>query len=365
MYGEDAAQRLIVSIEASKERPAADLLRGLGIDGVGEVTAQALMERFESLAALVAATETEIAAAAGVSVKAARSIRRFFDDPTERTTLAVLADAGVRAAAGLPTLGAPSVPVADPDVDRLVKRIKRYAEAMKLTGLGSTTIRALVAESLLSGPADLYKLAARDLARLPTVRTFGAENARNLMAGIEASKERSLARLLFGLNIRHLGGAVGEFLADAFGHLDEIAGAPEERLAEVPGVGPTIAASVRAFFDDPDNRAVIEKLRAAGVNFAGPSPATADAGEALPATLAGRAVVVTGTLGNYSREEASAAIIARGGRSPGSVSGATTALVAGTSPGASKITRAEKLKIPILDEQEFEHLLATGELPSG
>ncbi|MCY3850540.1 MAG: helix-hairpin-helix domain-containing protein, partial [Acidimicrobiaceae bacterium] len=187
------------------------------------------------------------------------------------------------------------------------------------------------------------------------------QNAANLVAGIEASKQRPLARLLFGLNIRHLGGAVGEFLADEFRHLDDIIAADAERLAEVPGVGPTIAASVRAFFDDKDNRAVVEKLRAAEVNFARPPPT--DEGEVLPTTLEGMAIVVTGTLENYSREAAAAVITARGGRSPGSVSGSTTAVVAGASPGASKLTKAEKLDVPILDEQAFEHLLATGELP--
>ncbi|MCY3805222.1 MAG: NAD-dependent DNA ligase LigA, partial [bacterium] len=201
------------------------------------------------------------------------------------------------------------------------------------------------------------------------------QNAANLVAGIEASKQRPLGRLLFGLNIRHLGGAVGEYLAsaaagllpddpDAVDDLDRIARASKEDLAEVPGVGPTIAASVWAFFDDPENQAVVARLRAAGVNFAGPPPAEApDAatGEALPVTLEGKSIVVTGTLENYSREGATAAVAARGGRSAGSVSGSTTAVVAGASPGKSKLAKAAKLEVPILDEQAFEHLLATGE----
>ena len=232
--------------------------------------------------------------------------------------------------------------------------------AMDIEGLGEKSVHLLIREGLIDDVADVYALEEADVVSL---ERFGPQKARNLLAGIEASKERSLARLLFGLNIRHLGGAVGEFLADAFGHLDRIIGAPEEALAEVPGVGPTIAASVRAFFDDEVNLAVVEKLRDAGVNFAGPSPP--DEGEVLPATLEGMAIVVTGTLEKYSREEAAAAIAARGGRSPGSVSGSTTAVVAGASPGASKLTRAEKLDVPILDEQAFEHLLATGGLPPG
>ena len=264
----------------------------------------------------------------------------------------------------------PSVPVpavAGPDASGLVTRIENYARAMKLKGLGGKTARTLVDEGLVGGLADLYRLEADKVARLPTVRTFGAQNAANLIVGIEASKGRSLGRVLFGLNIRHLGGAVGEYLAGAFSDIDAIAAASEEVLAEVPGVGPTIAASVRAFFDDEANKAVVEKLRVAGVNFAGPSPAGATgmaAGEALPATLEGKAIVVTGTLESYSREEAAAVIAARGGRTPGSVSGATTAVVAGASPGASKLSRAEKLGVPVLDEAAFERLLATGELPS-
>ena len=233
--------------------------------------------------------------------------------------------------------------------------------AMDIEGLGEKSVGLLIREGLIADVAAVYALEEADVVSL---ERFGPKKARNLMAGIEASKERSLARLLFGLNIRHLGGAVGEFLADAFGNLDEIIAASEDELAEVPGVGPTIAASVRAFFDDEDNLAVVEKLRAAGVNFAAPS-AAADGGEALPATLEGKSVVVTGTLENYSREEAAAAITGRGGRSPGSVSGSTMAVVAGSSPGASKLTKAEKLGVPILDEQAFEHLLATGELPPG
>ncbi len=246
--------------------------------------------------------------------------------------------------------------------------------AMDIEGLGEKNVQLLIAEGLLSDVGDIYRLEAADLERLPR---FGSKKANNLLAGIEASKERSLGRLLFGLNIRHLGGAVGEYLAsaaagllpddpDAVDDLDRIARASEDDLAEVPGVGPTIAASVRAFFGDPGNQAVVAKLRAADVNFAGPPPAEAPdaaAGAALPATLEGKSIVVTGTLENYSREKAAAAITRRGGRSPGSVSGSTTAVVAGASPGASKLTKANKLGVPILDEQAFEHLLATGELP--
>ena len=383
LYGEEAAQKLLESIRASKTREPADLLLGLSITGVGKKTADALIAEFGSLAGLLEVEGKDSASRAGDPPKAVATVRRFLADPAERATLAALAEAGVQAAnvpdtvgdgklatdeeragpATAPASGTLEQGGAETRAAHLVRRVDKFTNAMKVKGVGAKMAATLVEKGLISGLADLYRLKAADVARLPTVRSFGAENAKNLMAGIEASKERSLARLLFGLNIRHLGGAVGEFLAGAFGNLDEIIAASEEQLAEIPGVGPTIAASVRAFFDDEDNLAVVAKLRAAGVNFAGPVPAPTD--EALQATLEGKAVVVTGTLENYSREEAAAAISARGGRSPGSVSASTTAVVAGTSPGASKVNKAEKLGVPVLNEQEFEHLLATGESPAG
>ena len=377
-YGEEAATRLLASIEASRTRPPVDLLRGLGIPGVGRKTAQALLTHCGSLSAVTEATVEELKAADGISEKVARNVSQFFAGANAPGVLTALAAAGVTAAAEATPAGERSAAEAARPVEAaLVRRIRTYAGAMGITGLGEKLVAELVAAELVASVADLYRLQAAAVAELPTVRTFGEQNAANLVAGIEASKQRSLARLLFGLNIRHLGGAVGEYLASAVGEhlpddpdavddLDRIARASEEALAEVPGVGPTIAASVRAFFDDSENKRIIETLRDAGVNVAGPPPAEApDAatGEALPATLEGKSIVVTGTLENYSREEASAAIAARGGRSPGSVSGATTAVVAGASPGKSKVGRAEKLGVPILDEAAFGHLLETGELP--
>ena len=430
-YGEDNAKQLLAAVEASTGWPAgprlggqydhrrlaavrapcrwlsAELLWGLGIKGVGKKTAQALAKHLGSLSAVSAASEDDLAATKGVSRKVAANVRHFFGDPDERTVLVELAAVGVEAAAGVAaaartatnTRGADggttpnelqqvakaaetattaAGPIAAvPGVDQFVRRIRKYAGAMGITGLGAKLAGDLVTAGLVCSVADLYRLDERRVADLPVVRTFGPKNTANLLAGIEASKERSLARLLFGLNIRHLGGAVGEYLAsavvehlpddpDAIDDLDRIARASEDALAEVPGVGPIIAASVRAFFDDDANKAVIEKLRSAGVNFAGPPPPEApgpDSGEALPATLEGMAVVVTGTLENYSREEVSAAITGRGGRSPGSVSRATTALIAGAGAGASKLSRAEELDVPMLDEADFERLLATGELP--
>jgi DNA ligase (NAD+) len=142
------------------------------------------------------------------------------------------------------------------------------------------------------------------------------------------------------------------------GRLDRIMEASEDEIAAVEGIGPIIARSVHEFFSLDGNREVIERLRAASVNFEGPSAPTA------PQTLAGMSVVVTGTLEGLSREAAEEAIKLRGGKAPGSVSKKTTAIVVGEGPGAAKVTKAQELGVPVLDEAGFQHLLDTGELPT-
>jgi DNA ligase (NAD+) len=160
------------------------------------------------------------------------------------------------------------------------------------------------------------------------------------------------------LNVRHLGATNSTVLGRALGSMDRILEATEEQIADVEGIGPTIAGSVHEFFQSDHNRAVIERLRAAGVNFQGPAAPTVEQ------TLTGMSVVVTGTLESYSRESAEDAVKARGGKAPGSVSKKTTAVVVGEGPGAAKLSKAEELGVPILDEAAFERLLQTGELPT-
>ena len=168
------------------------------------------------------------------------------------------------------------------------------------------------------------------------------------------SKQRPLANLLIGLGIRHLGPAGATVLARHFGHLDRIEAASEEELAAVEGVGPTIAASVAEFFADESNRALVDRLRQAGLNLAGP------AAPDVPQVLAGRSIVVTGTLEGWSREAAEEAIVSRGGKSPGSVSKKTDYVVIGEGPGAAKLTKAQELGVPVIDEAAFARLLETG-----
>lgn len=226
---------------------------------------------------------------------------------------------------------------------------------MDIEGLGERTVFALSDAGLVADVGDLYSLTVEQLL---TLDGFAEKGAQNLVAGIQASRTRPLPKLLTALGVKHLGPAAADSLSSHFGTVDAIAAASEEELSAVDGVGGVIASSISSWFSKAENSVIIDKLRAAGVEFGRVEKSDA------PQTLVGKAVVVTGTLANYSREGAEAAIKARGGKSPGSVSAKTFAVVLGESPGASKVTKAEQLKIPVLDEAGFEILLATGELPN-
>jgi DNA ligase (NAD+) len=225
--------------------------------------------------------------------------------------------------------------------------------AMDIEGLGEQRVQLFVELGLLADIGDIYTM---DFDRLLGQEGFGETSVENLRSAIDASKDRPLANLLVGLNIPHLGPTGARLLAAKLGHLDAIAAATAEDMAAVDGIGPTIAQSVADWFAADRNRQVIDKLRAAGLNLEGP------AAPDVPQVLDGMSVVVTGTLSKYTREEVEEAIQSRGGKSPGSVSKKTTAVVVGEGPGASKLTKATDLGVPILDEDGFDHLLATGEL---
>ncbi len=226
--------------------------------------------------------------------------------------------------------------------------------AMDIEGLGERTVVLLSQLGLVRDAADIYTLRSEDLLGQ---EGWGEISVGNLLTAIEASKSRPLPRLLTALGIKHLGPAAAEALALAFGTLDAVMGASEADLATTEGVGSIIAASITRWFADAGNRAMIDKLRLAGVEFGRVEVSR------QPQVLAGKAVVVTGTLDGFSREEAEAAIKARGGKSPGSVSAKTFAVVVGAEPGASKLTKAEAVGVRVLDEAGFRELLETGELP--
>ena len=229
--------------------------------------------------------------------------------------------------------------------------------AMDIEGLGERTVAQLTDGGLVGDVADLFALTEEQLLGLEGFATISAQK---LVAAIDGARHRPLPRLLTALGIRHLGPAASQALAARFGTLDAVMEAPADDLAAVAGVGGVIAAAIATWFAQPDNRALVDKLRAAGVDFGRPPEPAAPDEEPV---LAGKAVVVSGTLAGFTREEATAAIVARGGTSPGSVSRKTLALVVGESPGAAKVTKAEQLGVPVLDEAAFTHLLDTGTLP--
>ena len=226
--------------------------------------------------------------------------------------------------------------------------------AMDIEGLGEKTVFQLSDAGLITDPADIYSLTAEQLLGL---EGFAKISVDKLLGAIEGSKTRPLPKLLTALGIKGLGPSASEALSLAFGTLDSILAADEASLAMTGGVGPIIARSICRWYAIDANKVFVEKLRNAGVEFGKVEVSR------LPQVLAGKAVVVTGTLERYSREEAELAIKGRGGKSPGSVSAKTFAVVVGDAPGASKITRAQELGLPILDDDGFDRLLATGDLP--
>ncbi len=227
---------------------------------------------------------------------------------------------------------------------QLEAQLRHFAHrsAMDIEGLGIKLIRQLVASGRVKGIADLYSLDAETLAGL---ERMGAKSAGNLVAALEASKRRPLPRLLNGLGIRHVGERVAEVLARRFPSLEQLASATEEDLLEIDEIGPEVAASVRAFFDRPENRETIARLVAAGLAPAPPE-------DRKGGRLSGEVVVLTGTLGALTRDAAKARLVALGASVGSAVTKKTTLVVAGEKAG-SKLKKAEELGIRVVDEATF------------
>ncbi|HET9702247.1 MAG TPA: helix-hairpin-helix domain-containing protein, partial [Burkholderiales bacterium] len=201
---------------------------------------------------------------------------------------------------------------------------------------------------LVATPADLYRL---ELSQLAGLERMAEKSASNLLSAIEASRHPPLARLIFALGIRNVGEATARDLARHFGSMDALMHADEGALMQVRDVGPVVAASIAGFFAEPHNREVVRELRERGVRPQETAPARAAHGPA-----AGKTFVLTGTLPNYSREQARELIEAAGGKVAGSVSRKTDYVVAGADPG-SKHDKARELGIEILDEEGLKKLL--------
>ncbi|MEN6547783.1 MAG: NAD-dependent DNA ligase LigA, partial [Armatimonadia bacterium] len=248
-----------------------------------------------------------------------------------------------------------------PSVDcpaQMEGRVEHYASrgALDIEGLGERWAGILTSKGMVSHLYDLYALTKEQLVSL---ERMGEKSAENLLAALEQSKHTSLTRFIYGLGITHVGVHVADLLANAFCDIRALMQATPEELEAVAGIGPEIARGVHEFFAQEQNHQVVEKLLAAGV-----TPECIVRPEVESQTLAGKTFVLTGTLEGYTRDEAKAAIEARGGKVTGSVSKKTDYVVVGVDPG-SKLTKAQELGVTILDEDAFAALLGseTSEAP--
>ena len=260
-----------------------------------------------------------------------------------------------------------------------VERLTHWASrtAMDIDGLGEEIVSKLVDQGIVKDVADYYDhLTEGALANVDTGRVYetsdkhhaagdhivvGKTVAHKIMEQIEDSKKRGLARVLFGLGIRHVGVSVATLIAEHFGSLEKVMLAGEEDIAQIEGIGPKIAKSIHEFFTIPENVAVLERLRKAGVMLT--QPGFGEEPEKLQ-TLTGLTFVLTGSLQNYTRDQAGAQLRALGAKVSGSVSKRTSYVIAGVAAG-SKLTKAQNLGIPILNEQDLETIIATGRMPEG
>ncbi|MDK1021487.1 MAG: NAD-dependent DNA ligase LigA, partial [Candidatus Hydrogenedentes bacterium] len=228
------------------------------------------------------------------------------------------------------------------------ERLEYFASrgAMDIEGLGPAVLELLVDDDLVADPADLYDLKVESITKF---KKSGEKWAENLIEGIQKSKERPLHRLLNGLGIRHVGSRTAEVLAEHFRSLEELMKASPEDLEAVDEVGEIVAKSIHDFFDTKENQRLMKRLEDHGLTLAVVDTA------AGPRPLEGKTIVVTGTLENYSRDSIKERIKELGGRASSSVSSKTDYVLAGENPG-SKVTKAQKLGVEVISEEEFEKL---------
>ncbi|MBI4343834.1 MAG: NAD-dependent DNA ligase LigA [Candidatus Omnitrophica bacterium] len=231
---------------------------------------------------------------------------------------------------------------------QLIRTILHFGsrEAMDIEGLGEAVVVQLIERRLIKDAADLYRLAAKDLRAL---ELFAEKKAQNLVDAIAASRPRGLARLLYGLGIRHVGEKIAQLLAEHFGSMARLARAKAEELESLQEIGPVLAAAVAAYFRHPGTRKLLERLEAAGVKM------TEEAARG-PRPLAGQTFVFTGELLAMTRAQAEALVRRLGGKTASSVSRLTTHVVAGQAPG-SKFNKAKQLGVKILDEAAFRRMM--------
>lgn len=222
-------------------------------------------------------------------------------------------------------------------------------KAMNIDGLGEETIALLYDNGLLHNVADIYELKAPDLARL---ERLGTKSAHNIKDSIEKSKQVPFPRVLFALGIRYVGETVAKKLAAAFRSIDKLAAATLEELTAVPDIGESIAQSVLAYFAKPAHRQLVECLRAHGLKFE-----LAESNAPASDKLQGLSIVISGVFAHHSRDEYKDLIERHGGKNAGSVSGATSFILAGDNMGPAKLEKARRMGVKIVGEDEFLHMI--------
>ncbi len=232
---------------------------------------------------------------------------------------------------------------------KLRESIRHFASrgVMNIEGMGDALVNQLVERGLVKDVADIYKLTEE---KLLTLERMGKKSAKNILDEIENSKKLPLERVIYGLGIRFVGERTAQFLAEAFGSMDALMDASEEELQQVNEIGPRVSASIREFFDEPKNVALVERLRQAGLTFQGKK-------KRRGTTLAGKTFVLTGTLERHTRDEAKKLVEDAGGRVSGSVSKKTDYVVAGAEAG-SKLDKARELGVAVIGEKEMEQLVS-------
>jgi len=231
---------------------------------------------------------------------------------------------------------------------KLRESIRHFAArgVMNIEGMGDALVNQLTEQGLVKNIADIYDLSEE---KLLTLERMGKKSAQNILDEVENSKKLPLERVIYGLGIRMVGERTAQFLADHFGSMDALMKAGEEELQQVNDIGPRVSGSIREFFEEPKNVALVDRLRRAGLTMMGQKKQRAN-------TLAGKTFVLTGTLERYTRDEAKKLIEDFGGRVSGSVSQKTDYVVAGAEAG-SKLDKARELGVAVLDEKQMESLV--------
>ena len=364
-FNEQSARALVERLVAVRDVPLAQLLAALDLPQVGLTTAEAIVAELSSLAEIREAGE-RLARVPRVGARRAREICAALDEPANRALVRDLTQLGVwcgdcdEVSAGHTGYAGD---IGEPDAGTLERDLLRLVGAFGIKGMGAEAVRALVGGGLVSRPADVFELSVEKLLDLPPRvsmrRPFGEKSAGNLLAQIKASKNARLDRFLFALGIPNVGTHVARVLAARFGSVDEVRNASREMLLEVHEIGEEVADSVASFFENETNIGFLETLL--NEHKGGVAPRWEETGSSR---LAGKRIVLTGTLPGMSREEATALIERHGGGVISSVSKKTSLVVAGENPG-SKLAKAEALGVRVMRVESDDDTNQLRDLASG